>query len=162
MKTGVKRSPLASKRNFCITILAREVGDSHISAMNAATALNGEILPPLSGNVLQRLQRLRRLAWFLDAALRIPGTQFRMGADALIGLLPVGGTLIMTVLSLLFVWEGWRLKAPGSLLARMLTNIALEAVFDLVPVLGNLVDIAFKANLRNVALLEQYFGIVRR
>ncbi|GAN57196.1 uncharacterized protein DUF4112 [Acetobacter aceti NBRC 14818] len=130
--------------------------------MNAATALNGEILPPLSGDVLQRLQRLRRLAWFLDAALRIPGTKFRMGADALIGLLPVGGTVIMTVLSLLFVWEGWRLKAPTSLLAKMLVNIALEAAFDLVPVLGDLVDIAFKANLRNIDLLEEYFGVIRR
>ncbi|WP_194298963.1 DUF4112 domain-containing protein [Acetobacter sicerae] len=130
--------------------------------MNAASALNGEILPPLSGDVFQRLQRLRRLAWFLDAALRIPGTKYRMGADALIGLLPVGGTVVMTVLSLLFVWEGWRLKAPTGLLAKMLVNIALEAAFDLVPVLGNLVDIAFKANLRNIDLLEQYFGVVRR
>ncbi|WP_407066053.1 DUF4112 domain-containing protein [Acetobacter sp.] len=130
--------------------------------MNAAAALSGDILPPLAGDELQRLQRLRRLAWLLDAALRIPGTKYRMGADALIGLLPVGGTVIMTVLSLLFVLEGWRMKAPAGLLARMLVNIVLEALFDLVPVLGNLVDIAFKANLRNVELLEQYFGVVRR
>ncbi|MCH4090470.1 MAG: DUF4112 domain-containing protein [Acetobacter sp.] len=124
--------------------------------------MSGDILPPLAGDELQRLQRLRRLAWLLDAALRIPGTKYRMGADALIGLLPVGGTVIMTVLSLLFVLEGWRMKAPAGLLARMLVNIVLEALFDLVPVLGNLVDIAFKANLRNVELLEQYFGVVRR
>ncbi|NHN86204.1 DUF4112 domain-containing protein [Acetobacter musti] len=105
-----------------------------------------------------RLERLKRLAWLLDASIQLPGTKFRFGLDAVIGLVPAGGTVIMTLVSLWIVWEARKLGAPAPLLLRMLVNVAIEAAIDFIPVAGDLIDAAFKANLRNVALLEDYLN----
>lgn len=111
-----------------------------------------------SVDTAQRLRRVQRLAWGLDAAFRLPGTRFRLGIDALVGLIPVGGSLIMGAVSLYIVWEAWQMRLPTSVLARMVANILLETAVDAVPVAGDIFDAAFKANLRNVALMEQALG----
>ncbi|MGV4877070.1 DUF4112 domain-containing protein [Acetobacter indonesiensis] len=111
-----------------------------------------------SVDTAQRLRRVQRLAWVLDAAFRLPGTRFRLGIDALVGLIPVGGSLIMGAVSLYIVWEAWQMRLPPSVLARMVANILLETAIDAVPVAGDIFDAAFKANLRNVALMEQALG----
>lgn len=100
-------------------------------------------------------RRLRRLAWLLDSAIRLPGG-FRIGFDGLIGLVPGVGDLLAALLSSYIVIEAARLKAPSSVLMRMVGNIALELGIGLVPVVGDLFDFVFKANLRNVQLLETY------
>ncbi|GBQ50794.1 hypothetical protein AA15973_2213 [Komagataeibacter sucrofermentans DSM 15973] len=105
------------------------------------------------------MARLRKLATLLNAAFRMPGTQARWGLDTLIGLLPVGGTAIMAVPSLYIIWKSWTLGASQPVLARMLGNVLIEAAADLVPVLGDIFDTAFKADLRNVALLEAHLGL---
>lgn len=107
-------------------------------------------------DAFSRLERLRKLAWLLDASFHLPGTRFRFGLDALIGLIPAGGTLIMAVVSLYFVWEARKMGAPGSLLLKMLGNIAVETGVDFIPIAGDIADAAFKANIRNVALLEAW------
>lgn len=65
----------------------------------------------------------------------------------------------MGMVSLYIVWEAWRMRLPTSVLGRMVANIVLETVVDTVPVAGDLFDAAFKANLRNVALMEQALGL---
>lgn len=129
-----------------------------------ATAGNGSphTASHTAEDIAHRLRRVRRLAWILDAAFRLPGTRFRVGVDAIVGLLPVGGSVVMGLVSLYIVWEAWRLRAPTSLLARMVGNVLMETAVDTVPIAGDLFDAAFKANLRNVALLEQYFGHTAR
>lgn len=112
-----------------------------------------------SADTAQRLRRVQRLAWLLDAAFRVPGTRFRVGVDAVVGLLPVGGSVIMGLVSLYIVWEAWRMRLPTAVLGRMVANIVLETMVDTVPVAGDLFDAAFKANLRNVALMEQALGL---
>jgi hypothetical protein len=99
------------------------------------------------------VRRLRALAWLLDARWRLPGTRFRFGADAVIGLAPVVGDALMAVTSLYIVYEGARLGASDRVLARMLLNVLVEFVAGSVPVAGDLFDAAWKANLRNLALL---------
>jgi len=106
--------------------------------------------------VTARLRRLRRFAWVIDAALRIPGTRFRFGLNGLIGLPPGFGDVALALLSLYFVVEAMRLRVPLGLLGRMLLNIAIEFALGAVPVLGDLFDMVWKANLRNVALLERH------
>jgi hypothetical protein len=101
-----------------------------------------------------RLARLRRLAWLLDAQFRIPGLNFRFGINGLFGLAPGAGDVLMGVVSLYVVNEARLLGAPPPLLARMLANIGVEVLLGAVPVLGDAFDMAFKANLRNLALLE--------
>ncbi len=100
-------------------------------------------------------RRLRRLAWLLDSAIRLPGG-FRIGLDGLIGLVPGVGDLLGAVLSSYIVIEAARMKVGGSVLMRMVGNIALELGVGLVPVAGDLFDFAFKANTRNVRLIEAY------
>jgi hypothetical protein len=110
----------------------------------------------LDGMAARRLALLRRAAWLLDGAARIPGTRFRFGLNSVIGLVPGGGDAALAMLSLAFVWQARRLGAPAPLLRRMLLNVAVEFGGGLVPVLGDVFDMAFKANLRNLDLLERH------
>jgi hypothetical protein len=96
---------------------------------------------------------LRRLAWWLDDAIRIPGTRQRVGFDALIGLIPGVGDTIGAVLSTYIIVEAARRGASAWMVARMLGNVGLETVMGAVPVLGDLFDVVFKANQRNLRLL---------
>lgn len=104
----------------------------------------------------QRVDRLRRFATLLDDSIRIPGLGRRIGIDPIIGLLPVGGDLTTAALSSVVVVEAWRLGAPESLLVRMLVNIAVDTFGGSVPLVGDLFDATWKANVRNVELLEEW------
>lgn len=101
---------------------------------------------------------LRRLAWWLDAAFRIPGTQQRIGVDALIGLVPGIGDTVGALLSTYIIVAAARGGASVWTVARMLGNVAVETTLGAVPIVGDLFDAAFKANLRNVALLADTLG----
>lgn len=103
-----------------------------------------------------RLQRLRRLAWLIDGAFGLPGTRFRFGLNSVLGLLPVGGDALLGAVSLYIVYEAAQLGVPRPQLARMLANVAVEVVGGSVPVLGDLFDMALKANLRNLAIIERH------
>ena len=115
---------------------------------------------PLSArpDVLARLKRLRRLAWLIDGVFRLPGTRFRFGLNSVVGAVPVGGDAVLGALSLYIIYEAVKLGVPGPQLARMFANVALEVVGGSVPVLGDIFDMALKANLRNLAIIEQHVG----
>lgn len=102
-----------------------------------------------------RLQRLRSLAWLLDNSIPLPGG-FRIGLDALIGLVPVVGDVTGALISGFILNEARHLGASRSVLLRMSANVLIEAVVGTVPLLGDLFDAGFKANMRNIRLLEQY------
>jgi hypothetical protein len=105
---------------------------------------------------------LDRLAWWLDSSIAVPGTRFRIGLDALIGLVPGIGDLVGTALSAYIVAAAARRGLPGSVLLRMALNVGVEAIVGIVPIAGDLFDAAWKANQRNVALLRQYAAAPRR
>lgn len=105
---------------------------------------------------------LARLAWWLDSAIGVPGTRFRIGLDALIGLVPGVGDLVGAALSAYIVAAAARRGIPGSVLLRMALNVGVDAVVGAVPILGDIFDAAWKANQRNVALLRQYAAVPRR
>jgi Domain of unknown function (DUF4112) len=98
-------------------------------------------------------EHLRRIAWWLDAAFRIPGTQQRVGLDAILGLIPGVGDTIGAVLSTYIIVEAARRGASVWTVMRMLGNVAVETVVGAVPLLGDVFDAVFKANMRNLALL---------
>ena len=102
------------------------------------------------------LARLDRYATLMDARFRVPGTRIRFGLDPIIGLLPGIGDVLGLALSLYVVVEGVRLGVSKGVLFKMLRNVGLEAMVGVVPVLGDVFDIGFKANLRNAALLKTY------
>jgi hypothetical protein len=105
---------------------------------------------------LVRLQRLRRAAWWMDRAIPIGG-RFRVGLDPLIGLVPGIGDWIGAGVSLWMIYEAIRLGIPIPVLVRMGINVAVEAAFGSVPVLGDVFDAAWQANQRNLALVEQHY-----
>ena len=107
-------------------------------------------------------ERLRWLAWLLDSSIPIPGTRFTVGIEALIGLFPFIGDLIGVALSSFILKEAARLGAPKSVLLRMSSNVAIEGVVGIIPFAGDLFDAAFKANQRNVKLLEAWMEEPRR
>ncbi len=103
-----------------------------------------------------RLARIKRLAWLVDAAFVLPGTRFRFGLNSLIGLAPGGGDAILGLISLYIVQQAAQLGLPRHLIMRMIGNIAVEVVGGSVPILGDLFDMALKANLRNIRILEDH------
>ena len=104
----------------------------------------------------RRLARLRRLAWLMDGAFRLPGSKFRFGLNSLIGLPPVAGDAMLGAISLYIVYEGYRLGVPRAEIAKMIGNVAIETAVGTVPIAGDLFDIAFKANLRNIAIIDRH------
>lgn len=103
-----------------------------------------------------RLAQVRAVARVLDAAFRIPGTNVRFGLDPLIGLVPGLGDVLGVAASGYVIVEAARLGAPRALLFRMLVNVAVEGLLGAVPLAGDAFDVAWKANERNVRLLEQH------
>ena len=112
-----------------------------------------------SSDVQARLKRLRRLAWLIDGAFGLPGTRFRFGLNSVIGLLPIGGDAVLGAISLYIVYEAAQLGVPGPQLARMVANVGLEVLGGSVPLLGDLFDMALKANLRNLTIIERHVGM---
>ncbi|HEY9653477.1 MAG TPA: DUF4112 domain-containing protein [Coleofasciculaceae cyanobacterium] len=108
---------------------------------------------------LSALKRVRRLSYILDDAIRIPGTRYSIGLDPILGLVPGAGDFIGTLLSAYIVLEAARLGLPRGSLIQMVSNILFETVIGTVPVVGDLVDITWKANHKNIELLEQHLGI---
>ncbi len=106
-----------------------------------------------------RLARIKRLAWLIDGAFRLPGTRFRFGLNSLIGFIPGAGDAVLGALSLYIIYEAARLGVPRHRLAQMVGNVALEVVGGSVPILGDVFDMALKANLRNIRLLEDHLGM---
>lgn len=107
-------------------------------------------------------KRLRRLAWFLDSSIRLPYIDYRIGADGIIGLIPGLGDTVGALLSSYIVLEAAKLGASKSVLLRMALNIAIETIVGIVPIVGDLFDMAWKANLRNVRLLDSYLKSPQR
>ena len=125
---------------------------------------------PLFGNKTQRLwspqdearlKRVRLLSRLLDEQFRIPGTTQRMGIDGLLGLIPGVGDAAGALLSAYILYEAIRLGAPTSVLLRMVANIGIDTVVGAIPVMGDIFDIAWKANKKNAALLHAYLASQR-
>jgi hypothetical protein len=104
----------------------------------------------------ERIARIDRLATLLDARFVIPFTKFRFGADSLIGLAPGIGDAVTVALSLYIVYEAHRIGAPKTVLARMLGNVAVDGLIGAVPVAGDVFDVMFRANRRNVRILREH------
>jgi hypothetical protein len=107
-------------------------------------------------DTMARLARLRRLAWMIDGVFSLPGTRFRFGLNSVIGLLPVGGDAVLGAISLYIIYEAVQLGVPRHKLGRMLANVGAEVLGGSVPIMGDMFTMALKANLRNLAIIEEH------
>jgi hypothetical protein len=121
-----------------------------IDERDAATAASGA-----------SLARVRTVSQLLDNALRVPGTNIRVGLDPLVGLIPGFGDLLGGLASAYIILEAARAGAPTSILLRMLGNVGIDTALGALPVAGDVFDVAWKSNARNVRLLERHLEAPR-
>ena len=106
-------------------------------------------------DVEARVDRVKWFAQLLDESVTLPVVNYRVGLDAIVGLVPSFGDAISLIASLLIVGESYRLGAGPVTLARMLLNVLIDSVVGALPFVGDLFDFAWKANMRNARLLER-------
>lgn len=104
------------------------------------------------------LGHLRTITRLFDQAFAIPGTKWRFGLDALFGLVPGFGDIVGALVAVYAMRVARQLNAPPAIQLHMLSNIALDALIGMVPLAGDLFDFAFKAQTRNLALLDAHLA----
>lgn len=119
------------------------------------------IMRPHTTSIIDRdaeasLVRLEALARLMDGSLVVPGTNIRFGLDAAIGLIPVAGDMISGLISSYIIWEAKRLNVPKWLIGRMVANALIDTTLGSIPIVGDMFDVAFRANMRNMALLRRH------
>ena len=102
------------------------------------------------------LVALRKWAVLLDTAFQVPGTKFRFGLDPIIGLVPGAGDIVTAFFSTMILVHAVRLRVPKVVITRMALNAGLDMLAGAVPLLGDLFDAGYKANYRNLLLLERH------
>lgn len=104
----------------------------------------------------QRLALLRRVSRLLDSATTVPGTSIRVGLDPLLGLIPGLGDVVSPLFTIGMLWQARDLGIPRVVQLRMIGNVAIDTLAGIVPIIGDLFDVAWRANDRNMALLERH------
>jgi hypothetical protein len=104
----------------------------------------------------RRIELLRRWSRLMDSAYSVPGTSFRFGWDPIVGLVPGVGDVATASFAVTLLYHAYRLGVPRVVLARMMLNVLIDLAAGLVPVVGDLADIAWKSNSLNLALLERH------
>ena len=110
----------------------------------------------LSPDQLAHLQRVRKLARFMDEAIAVPGSKFRIGFDGILGLIPVVGDLFTAGAGLFIVKEASAIGVPKKILLRMMLNLGIDFLGGAIPVAGDALDFFWKANRMNLDLLEKH------
>ena len=110
----------------------------------------------------RRMKALRHWQRLLDSAYRIPGTSIRFGWDPIVGLVPWVGDVVAALLSSALMIQAFQSRVPRLVQLRMLLNIAIDFGFGLIPIAGNVADVFWKANSRNMALLERHVSGTRQ
>ncbi len=109
-----------------------------------------------AAETIKTLNRLKLLARFMDNGWGIPFTKIRFGADAVIGLVPGAGDLITLLPSIYILIKAHEMGASRELLIKMAGNIAIDTGLGAIPVLGDIFDVFFKSNVRNIDLLTDF------
>ena len=119
-------------------------------------------LRALTAGQVQRLKALKHVSRLLDSAFVLPGTNIRFGLDPRLGLVPGLGDLASPLFTIALLWQSRDLGIPRVVQLRMIFNVAIDALVGLLPLAGDFFDFAWKANDRNLALLERYAYEQRR
>jgi Domain of unknown function (DUF4112) len=101
-------------------------------------------------------EQLDHLAWLLDNCFRVPGTKWRFGLEALIGLVPGAGDVVSGFLSLFLLLRAFQFRLPKIVIVRMLANSLLDFTIGAIPLIGDAFDFVFKSNTRNMRLFHEY------
>ena len=103
----------------------------------------------------EKLLRLKLLSERLDNSIKIPGTNQKIGIDAIIGIIPILGDFIGAIFSTYIMYSGIKMGVSSKIVKKMAANIAIEFVIGSIPIIGDIFDALWKANKRNVELIEE-------
>lgn len=108
---------------------------------------------------ISKFNKLRRVSRLLDSAISIPGTRISFGLDPILGLLPGGGDTVTGGISAYIVVEAAKMGVPREILWKMVGNILIDSFAGTIPVVGDLFDVGWKSNIKNIELLEQHLHV---
>lgn len=111
----------------------------------------------MEGKAPKALLKAQKLANMLDTAVKLPFIPIRIGLDSIVGLIPGAGDALMLFVSLRIVWLGKSLGMPKALIAQMVKNSAIDFGLGFIPFVGDIVDIFYKANQKNVRIMERWW-----
>ncbi len=111
----------------------------------------------MEGKAPKALLKAQKLANLLDTAVKLPFIPIRIGLDSIVGLIPGAGDALMLFVSLRIVWLGKSLGMPKALTAQMVKNSAIDFGLGFIPFVGDIVDIFYKANQKNVRIMERWW-----
>ncbi|AFT76257.1 DUF4112 domain-containing protein [Alteromonas macleodii] len=111
----------------------------------------------MEGKAPKALLKAQKLANLLDTAVKLPFIPIRIGLDSIVGLIPGAGDALMLFVSLRIVWLGKSLGMPKALIAQMVKNSAIDFGLGFIPFVGDIVDIFYKANQKNVRIMERWW-----
>ena len=103
----------------------------------------------------EKLLRLKLLSERLDDLIKIPGTNRKIGIDAIVGVIPILGAFIGVIFSTYIMYSGIKMGVSSKIVIKMATNIAIEFIIGSIPIIGDIFDALWKANKRNVELIEE-------
>ena len=115
------------------------------------------VAPNTAVDEAAELRRLEVLSHWLDSRFRVPGTNIRFGLDSIVGIVPGVGDGVTLIPASYVVLRAHQLGVPRYLVVRMAFNVVVDVLVGAVPIIGDLFDVAFKANRRNVAILNRHF-----
>ncbi len=111
---------------------------------------------PTGTDVQSIRQRVEAMEMLLERSFKVPGTNFPIGLDSIIGLIPVLGDIVTTALGAYIVWEARNLGLPKWKLWRMAGNIAVDTAIGAVPLVGDAADVLFRSNTRNLRIIKKH------
>ncbi len=103
------------------------------------------------------LKTTKKIAWFLDSSIKIPGTRYSFGVDAIVGIVPLLGDIVGMFMSFYLVITIVIHGASGRVIAKMILNTLFDALIGAIPFIGVFFDAVFKANERNYNLLLTHY-----
>jgi Domain of unknown function (DUF4112) len=107
-------------------------------------------------SVRRRVEAMEKL---LEGMITIPGINFRLGLDVILDIIPVGGSVVATIMGAWMAWEARNLGMPRSAIVRMGGNIGFDAflgIFTAIPVIGAIPDLFFRSNTRNLKIIKTW------
>lgn len=111
---------------------------------------------PIGNDPASVRRRMEAMEQLLENAFVVPGTNFRVGLDAIVGLVPVIGDLVTTAMGAWLVWEARNLGMPKWKLWRMAGNVAFDTALGAVPLVGDAADFMFRSNTRNMKIVRRH------
>lgn len=130
--------------------------------MNAAYSAAFDAIKAAGPRREDAIARVTMVAKLLDSAFLIPGLNRRVGLDAVLGLVPGIGDAVSAALASYIIWEARQLGLPRWKIARMVGNVAVDTAIGAIPFAGDVFDVFFKANQRNLRIIHEHLGLPKR